>query len=525
MNKKITALYCRISREDELVTDSSSIETQKSYLTRYANQNKYYNTRFYVDDGYSGTNFERPGFLGLKSDIENEIVSVVIVKDLSRLGRDYLMTGYYIEHYFPSNNVRFIAINDQVDTLKSDNDFAPFRNIMNEWYARDISKKIRSAYKTKALNGEFTGAYPPYGYDKNPNNKHQLVINNQKALIVRQIYDLYLDGTSIYKIARILKESKVYTPRTDLYRTQGVYESKHVKKYPYEWAPQTIMSILLNEVYIGTIICNKHQTKTFKIKELKRNPETKWIKSKNKHEPIIDVKVFKKVQEMIQQIKRLPRTPHINIFKGKVRCDKCGKTLALSIRNDRNVYGSLSCSTYRRYGKERCSSHYITYDYLVECIKTGINKLLELSKLGEKRFTDKIIKRTSLISSKELLESELQKLKARQDDITVLVKKMFEKYINDKITESKFYKLDTIYDLEKQEIQESTKLIEDEINKINLQINDISTFYLMISTYNEIKDLTREDIVKLIDRIIIEERKGSNKKRLVDVYYTLVGKL
>jgi DNA invertase Pin-like site-specific DNA recombinase len=525
MNKIITALYCRISREDELITDSSSIETQKAYLTRYANQNKYFNTRFYIDDGYSGTNFERPGFLELKSDIENELVKLVITKVLSRLGRDYLMTGYYIEHYFPSNNVRFIAINDQVDTLKSDNDFAPFRNIMNEWYARDISKKIRSAYKTKALNGEFTGAYPPYGYDKNPNNKHQLVINNQKALIVRQIYDLYLDGTSIYKIARILKGNKVYTPRTDLYKTQGAYESEHVKKYPYEWAPQTVMSILMNEVYIGTIICNKHQTKTFKTKELKRNPESKWIKSKNKHKPIIKESIFKIVQQIILKNKRLPRTPHINIFKGKVRCNNCGKTLSLSMRNDRTVYGSLSCSTYRRYGKEKCSSHYITYDYLVEHITIRINELIELSKLGEKRFTDKIIRKTSLIKSKELLGSELRKLLKRQEDITILVKKMFEKYINDKITESKFYELDTIYDLEKQEIQESIKLIEDEINKINLQINDISTFYMMISKYNEIKDLTREDIVKLIDRIIIEERKGSNKKRLVEVYFKLIGKM
>ncbi len=396
---------------------------------------------------------------------------------------------------------------------------------MNEWYARDISKKIRSAYKTKALNGEFTGAYPPYGYDKNPDNKHQLVINNQKALIVRQIYDLYLDVTSIYKIARILKESKVYTPRTDLYKTQGVYESEHVKKYPYEWAPQTVMSILMNEVYIGTIICNKHQTRTFKTKELKRNPESKWIKSKYKHEPIISEDVFNKVQKMILENKRLPRTPHINIFKGKVRCDSCGKTLALSIRNDRNVYGSLSCSTYRRYGKERCSSHYITYDYLIEYIKTRINKLIDLSKLGEKQFTDKIIKRTALIKSKEFLEGELQKLLRRQENITILVKKMFEKYINDKITESKFYELDTIYDLEKIEVKENIKIIEDKINTINLQINDISTFYVMMSKHNEIKDLTREDIIRLIDKIIIKERKGSNKKRLVEVYYTLVGKL
>jgi hypothetical protein len=310
-----------------------------------------------------------------------------------------------------------------------------------------------------------------------------------------------------------------------LFKTHGAYESEHVRKHPYEWAPQTGMSILMIEVYIGTIICNKYQTKTFKTKELKRNPESQWIKSKNKHKPIISENIFNKVQKIILKNKRLPSTPHINIFKGKVRCDNCGKTLALSIRNDRTVYGSLSCSTYRRYGKERCSSHYITYDYLVEHITSRVNKLIELSKIGEKRLTQKIIKKTSLVKGKEFLENELQKLLIRQEDITILVKKIFEKYINDKITESKFYELDNIYDLEKQEIQESIKLIEDEINKINLQINDISTFYLMISKYDQIIDLTREDIIRLIDRIIIKERKGSNKKRLVEVYYTLVGKL
>ncbi|PAT00949.1 hypothetical protein CI105_09255, partial [Candidatus Izimaplasma bacterium ZiA1] len=194
-------------------------------------------------------------------------------------------------------------------------------------------------------------------------------------------------------------------------------------------------------------------------------------------------------------------------------------------RNDRTVYGSLSCSTYRRYGKERCSSHYITYDYLVEHITTSINKLIELSKLGEKQFTQKIIKKTSLVKGKELLENKLQKLLIRQEDITILVKKMFEKYINDKITESKFYELDNIYDLEKQDIKENIKIIEDRINTINLQINDISTFYMMISKYVKIVDLTREDIIRLIDRIIIKERKGSNKKRLVEVCYTHIGKM
>lgn len=522
---KVIALYCRISREDELIKESSSIETQKAYLKRFANQNKYYNTRYYIDDGFSGTNFERPGFTKLKKDIENDSVSIVITKDLSRLGRDYLTTGYYMEHYFPLYDVRYIAINDQVDTINNYNDFAPFKNIMNEWYARDISKKIRSAYKTKALNGDFTGPYPPYGYDKNPDNKHQLIISSNKAKVVKKIFDLYLDGVSIYKISGILKESRIFTPRADLYKSNGSYGSIHTKKYPYEWAPRTVMNILLNEVYIGNIICNKNQTKTYKSKQLKRNPMTEWIISENKHESIIDLETFLKAQEIIIKTKRLPRTQHINIFKGKVRCDKCGKTLALSVRNDRNVYGSLSCSTYRRYGKERCTSHYITYDYLVELIKSRINKLIELAKQGEKTFNSKVIKNTSLIKNKESLEKQYQKLLSRQKDITVLVKKMFEKYISDKISESKFYELDNIYDFEKQEVKEKSNDIERKIDAINLRINDISKYYNMISKYDEITDLTHDDVIRLIDKIIIKEQKGRNKKRLVEVYYKLVGKM
>jgi site-specific DNA recombinase len=354
---KITALYCRISREDELIKESSSIETQKAYLNRYANQNKYYHTKYYVDDGYSGTNFERPGFLELKNDIENCKVSTVITKDLSRLGRDYLATGYYIEHYFPLYDIRYIAINDQVDTDKNDNEFAPFKNIMNEWYAKDISKKIRSAYRTKAFNGEFTGSYAPYGYDKNPKNKHQLVISPNKAQVVKTIFKFYLEGMSIYKISRMLKDEKILTPRADLYKHYGTYESIHTTNFPYEWDAQTIMNILLNEVYIGTIICNKHQTKTFKTKQLKQNPKNEWIISRHKHEPIIDDLTFQKVQDLMRINKRLPKTDHMNILKGKVRCNECGKTLSLSMRNDRKVHGTFSCGTYRRYGKERCSSH------------------------------------------------------------------------------------------------------------------------------------------------------------------------
>lgn len=521
-NKKITALYCRISREDELADVSSSIETQKTYLTRYANQNKFHNTRVYIDDGYSGANFERPGFLSLKNDIEKNDVDTVITKDLSRLGRDYLTTGYYIEHYFPLHGVRYIAINDSVDTEKNENDFAPFRNIMNEWYARDISKKIRSAYKTKALNGEFTGAYPPYGYDKNPNNKHELVINHKQAKIVRLIFTMYLNETTLYGISKILKLKKVLTPRADLHKTNGVYKSKNVMKYPYDWGSTTLLSILKNEVYIGNIVCNKHQTSSFKSKKLILNPKSEWIISKHMHEPIIDVDQFNKVQQLMVHKKKTTIVPHENIFKGKLRCSDCGMTMSLSIRPDRGYHKSFACSTYRRY-TYRCTSHYVSYEYLKEVVRDKINELIQLCKLGKSRFVTAIKKRKSLNKKIQNMEHLIEQSQYRLSEIDGLVKRLFEKFVNDKISEEKFYQLDKSYDLEKLELIKNERDNNRQLSNLKNIEEDIETFYDLISSSNEIKELQRDEISQFIEKIVIYEKKDKSKNRIVKVNFVLIG--
>lgn len=521
---KITALYCRISREDELIQESSSIETQKAYLGRYANENKYYNIRYYIDDGYSGSNFDRPGFIELKKDIENQLVSVVITKDLSRLGRDYLTTGYYIEHYFPLNEVRYIAINDQVDTCKSDNDFAPFRNIMNEWYARDISKKIRSAYKTKALSGEFTGPYPSYGYSKNPKDKHKLIINKKQAEVVKLIFKMYLERTTVYKISKVLKEKKVLTPRAELHKKFDVYASDNIMKYPYEWPTQSILSVLRNEVYIGHIICNRHQTSSFKSKKLTENPETEWIISRNMHEPIIDVNQFNEVQMLMKKKKKVTKVPHENIFKGKIRCNECGKTLALSIRPDRDYHRSFACSTYRRY-TTRCTSHYITYEYLLTHVLTKINEMIKLSKLGRTRFVTALKKRKSLNKKINDLNEKIVIDKNRLNEVDVLIKRLFEKYINDKITEEKFYELDRLYDKEKMNLIKNQRTHENDMSDLRNIENDIHSFYDLIESNDLVKELKKDDITKFIDNLIILKKRDRAKKRIVKVYYTLIGTL
>ena len=220
-NYKITALYCRLSRDDDYHGDSASIQTQKQMLEQYAKQNLFNHTKFYIDDGYSGTSFERPGFQDLLRDIDKGKVGTIIIKDLSRLGRDYLKTGYYLENYFPENKVRFIAVNDSVDSNKEHQEFTPFRNIMNEWYAKDISKKIKSAYHTKALEGKFTGPFAPYGYMKDPNNKHQLLINPETGPVVKRIFELARSGLTTFKISVILNKDKILKPRAQIIKDHG----------------------------------------------------------------------------------------------------------------------------------------------------------------------------------------------------------------------------------------------------------------------------------------------------------------
>lgn len=272
-NHKITALYCRLSRDDDYHGDSASIQTQKQMLEQYAKQNQFSHTKLYIDDGYSGTSFKRPGFQELIKDIEKSKVSTIITKDLSRLGRDYLKTGYYLENYFPEHKVRFIAINDSVDSSKEHQEFTPFRNIMNEWYAKDISKKIKSAYHTKALEGKFTGPFAPYGYMKDPNNKHRLIVNPETGPIVKRIFELARQGLTTFKISMVLNKDKILKPRAQIIKDHGKYIIDKFVKNPYDWSGRTIYAILTNIEYLGHLVCNRNTSKSFKDRTLINVPK------------------------------------------------------------------------------------------------------------------------------------------------------------------------------------------------------------------------------------------------------------
>lgn len=304
-NVGITALYCRLSRDDGTDNDSNSIVNQKKLLQKYAKEHGFSNTRSYVDDGYTGTNFNRPGFQKLLEDIEMGYVSVIIVKDMSRLGRDYLQVGYYTDTYFPDRNIRFIAVNDYVDSNDGENELAPFRNVMNEMYARDISRKVRSSHRLRGNAGEPL-SQPPYGYLKSPENKKKWIIDPEAAQVVQDIFRMCLEGKGNETIARILQERKVLIPMA-YWREKGLGRGgKKAQPDPYKWCKSTIAKILAQQEYCGDVINFKTYSKSFKNKARLPNPEENWAVFKNVHEPIIDRETF----EAVQKLTRKPNAEH-----------------------------------------------------------------------------------------------------------------------------------------------------------------------------------------------------------------------
>lgn len=315
----ITALYGRLSRDDEVGGESMSIQSQRAILGQYAKEHGFTNCQFFMDDGYSGTNFDRPAFTEMMELVEQRRVRTIIVKDLSRLGRNYLEVGRYTEVIFPENKVRFIAITDGVDSAAGDNEFAPFKNIINEWYAKDISRKVKSAFKAKALRGEYTGAYPPYGYDRDPNDRHKLV-PNQYAWVIKEIFQMALAGKSCSIIAKELGEKQVLRPQAYLHEKFGTFASDIVLTYPYAWDHSTVRAILMNQVYIGNMVHFRTGTQNFKSKKMIWKPETDWVVVEGTHEALVDAETFWTVQERIKVKQPGKKRSENNIFRGIMFC-------------------------------------------------------------------------------------------------------------------------------------------------------------------------------------------------------------
>ena len=452
-------IYCRLSRDDERTGESVSIENQRVLLTRYVQEQGWNLIQTYVDDGVSGTTFDRPGLNAMISDIRAGKINLVIVKDLSRFGRDYIETGKYIDVIFPSLNCRFIALNDGVDTLHHNNEMlAIFKNVMNEMYARDISRKVRSAHRIRGNLGEPL-SQPPYGYRKAPDNKKRWVVDPEPAAVVQRIFRMAMEGKGNETIARALQEDKVMTPMA-YWQSQGLNRGgKKTQPNPYKWCNSMVGKILAQQEYCGDVINFKTYSKSFKNKSRLGNPVENWAIFKNVHEPIIDRDTFERVQELIAKTKRRapkPENSEKNIFSDLLYCADCGRKLWYHTNTINKDIHFFVCSNYEKEYRGSCKSrHYIREDAVKQIVKLELRQIGEFMRTDEEGFAELLAQKTQkdLLAEKKHLEAELQKAIFRNETVLKLYEKVYEDNAAGKVTDEFFLQLSHRYEVERMELK------------------------------------------------------------------------
>ena len=528
----ITALYCRLSRDDGADGDSNSISNQKRMLSKYAKEHGFDNTRFYVDDGYTGTNFNRPGFLKMLEDMDAGYVSTLIIKDMSRLGRDYLQSGYYTESYFPDRNIRFIAINDGVDSINGDNEFIPFRNIMNEMYARDISRKVRSAHRIRGNMGEPLGQ-PPYGYMKSPENKKKWIIDPPAAAVVRKIFRLFLEGKGIDTIARMMQEDG-HLNCTAYWQSKGIGRGgKKVQPNPYKWKCSTISGILQRQEYCGDIINFKTTSRSFKNRRRIDNAPEDRVIFKDVHEPIISREDFEIVQKLAGNVKRRPPKPENgdkNIFCDLLYCADCGKKLWYHTNTNNSNIHYFSCSNYVKDYRGTCPTrHYIRVEGVEQVVLRELARLAAYLEEDEQAFVELLAKKSEKDAQmeKKLLQNELQSSIARNEAVARLFEKLYEDNATGKVTDDWFMQLSHKYEMERVALKERINEIQIKLHDMDHHKQGYERFVSIIRKLLDMEVLTFPILRELIDRIEVYEAEGTGKSRTqrIAIYYRFVGYL
>ena len=534
------AIYCRLSRDDLSQGESSSIQTQKALLTKYVSDNGWRVVAYYVDDGISGTTFERSGFKQMIEDIEDGKINMVVTKDLSRLGRDYIKTGYYSEVWFPENGVRYIALNDGIDTLKSDNDIAPFKNILNEMYAKDISKKIKSAYKVKIARGDYHGAFAPFGYAKDPVNKGKLIIDPESSETIRLIFDMAKQGMGAARIRTALIDRKMLTPSAYLYKQKPekwytkMYQDADPKKF-CSWSMGAVERILDNEIYIGNMIHYKEVTVSYKSKRRQNQPRDKWVRSENTHEPIIDRETWDLVQERFLHRGRLPRTNPPNIFQRIVRCADCGKPMWLCCNQKSPLTGQKTerryfhCTTYREFGPTKCSCHSTSHKAVHEIV---LNDIREYARLAVER-PKELLKTLTESENKQKQTAYRQAQKdydsgiRRLGELERLLRRLFEENVAGRMNDENYEAMFSQYQAEQQSLKEQV----DELSKklaVLGEIHDNSQKWIeLIAKYKDLQELDAPIINELCEKIMLHQAYKIDGKRVqkIEIFYRFVGKL
>lgn len=522
----VTALYARLSKDDDLVGDSNSIVHQKEILAKYAKEHGFTNIEFYVDDGFSGTNFNRPDFQRMMADAEEGKISTVIVKDMSRFGRDYIMVGYYTEIYFSNLDIRFIAINDNVDSnIQTENDLTPFKNVFNEWYARDTSKKIRAVFKAKGNSGKHLTTNPPFGYKKDPNDKDKWIIDDEAAATVRRIFQMYVDGYRISEIGHKLTEEKVETPIL-YYMNRGIKTNAR-SEYPEIWDLMSIKYILSQTAYAGHTVNFQTAVKSYKTKKQVNLPRNQWVIFRNTQEAIIDEKTFETVQQMRKVKRARTKYNEPNMFSGLLYCADCGNHLTIQRVARNRKMDNFSCATYRKKKKGLCSCHRILVSDLETIVRGDLQKVCEYVFLHEKEFTDEYLsgskKETEKFQAKT--KAELKRLSERQEEIGRIIRKLYEDNVCGRITDERFDFLAKSYEDEGNDLKTKIQELKNALASSVQEEEKLSKFLKVVKSYTKIEELTPEILNSFIEKIYIgeTEKYDGRKMQEVEIIYKFVG--
>lgn len=535
--EEYTILYGRLSSEDvqkgNRNDDSNSIQNQRLLLEKYAAERGFLNAMFIYDDGYTGTNFNRPGWQKVMGLIEAGKVKTLIVKDMSRLGREYLQVGQYTELVFPNYGVRFIAVNDGVDSLyESTNDFTPFRNIMNEFYAKDSSRKLRSIVRLKAESGARIGTREPFGYIKDPADpKRHIIPDPDTAHIVKYIFQLCVEGNGPQRIANRLKEERIPNPSAFYYHHHGVLPCGGNLDDPFDWKQRTVAHMLENEVYLGHTVNLKSTTISYKNKKKVERPEDEQLRFENTHEAIIDQQTWNIVQEMRKHKRRRDNLDEQNIYSGLVYCADCGEKMNLfRSRSKGSEKYEFICSTYRQKGKEVCSVHTIRRVVLETALLDDIRRVTHFARQNEEVFAERIGQKCSKESRHEIqqLQKELTVMEKRQGELTTLFKRLYEDNVLGRIPDEQYQILSQGYAEEQKSIRERIPVVEDQLRNLKDSVAGAARFIEKAKKYTEITEMTPEILWTFIKRIEVCERAEKHRHytpQEIRIYYRDIGLL
>ena len=533
MNKQrnnTAAIYCRLSRDDGNDAESNSIGTQRDMLLRYAKERGFAVYSEYIDDGISGTTFDRSGFKRMIADIEDGKVGIVLCKDLSRFGRNNALVAYYTELVFPEADVRFIAVNDAIDTAMGDsggNAVMPFMSVVNEYYARDISKKVRSARKTRALNGEHCSGRTPYGYLKDPSNKHRLVIDEETAPIVQRIFQMCADGLGVYQISSKLAQDKILTPSSLEYLRTGKFASYYDPDYPWDWKARTIAAILRNPMYLGHMVSHTQMSKSFKSKKVVCVPRDEWIIVEDKHAPLVSQEMFDKVQTIVKIKKRENKQNIPNMFAGYVFCSDCGNKLNLHNNSGSGTRSYYMCNGYRRgtrTGENRLCTSHSTRREDIEALTLTLIRLAVSATLDVEKFVAALL----VAHDKDDTEQKtLTRLKKRDSELKILTKRVFEQNALGKIDDNTFADLYGGYQTEQKELTAKIEEIERRKREVKNREESARQFAKEAAKYTDATILSRDMVTDLIDKIVVHQAEGkrSSRNQTIDFYFRFIGRL